>query len=307
MSRSNHQEGSVLIIVLVLMMVAVSLALYAVSVSREILSTSQQLMDKLQARLESGSQLEKLKYIGSTGRFTSWNLENLSGQKELPLLLSLRGDPIMASNSEIRLQDSAGRLGIWPPISTYLQRMLRSGGLGAPDVAIAVDSLLDWGDEDDLKRLNGAEVYYYRSESSKTYQSRNNRFIQTIGELELVKGWRGPVYNLVRNEMLETAGGRINLNTADATLIASVLNIDLDIAKRLVMLRGKTGVLTHADLLAASANTLTFDDEYITNFPSLTVAIDIRTRISAAGDAVKALIRFKPGQDRPYTVEKYDE
>ena len=187
----SSRRGSVLIIVLILMMVSVSLALYTVSVSRDIVTTSGQLMDNLQARLESGSVLEKLKYIGGTGRFSSWNLANSSASKEFPLQLNLRSAPIQVGNSELRLQDGAGKLGLWPPNTYMLKKLLLANGIKSMEAAVAADSLLDWIDEDDFKHLNGAETYYYRSEKSLAYGPRNDKFIQTLAELELIRGVPG--------------------------------------------------------------------------------------------------------------------
>jgi general secretion pathway protein K len=308
MTRSKRrQQGSVLIIVLILMMISVSLALYTVSVSREITKTSAQLLDNLQARLESGSALEKLKYIGSTGRFTSWNLENLSGNKDFPLQLNLRDNPLTVGNCELRLQDSAGKLSLWYPHYDILKNLLLAKGVSSADSSVANDSLMDWIDEDDLKRLNGAESYYYKMEQSRPYGARNDRFLQTTGELALVKGFQGQVYDLVKDEMLETVTGSFNFNTADANLLSAVLGTGLQEAQSLVQLREKKGILLPAELIAAGGNGLTLTDDYFSMFPSMKVAVTIASRINEAGDSVRAIVSFRPGKERPFTVEKFEE
>jgi general secretion pathway protein K len=289
------------------MIVAVSLALYTVSLSRDMVNTSRQLLDKLQAKLEAGSVMEKVKYIGSTGRFSSWQLENLSGCRDFPLQLNLRGTPINTGNSELRLIDSAGRLGLWPPHPDLLKKLLLANSMKDSEADIVTDSLLDWIDADDLKRLNGAEKYYYRTEQSLAYQPRNDSFIQTLGELELIRGFRGKVFDLVKDEVIETASSAFNINTADAPLLAAALGIDLESARRLVQLREKKGVVSYPDIMAAGGNGLTLMDEYVTFFPSFTVALDIRTRINEAGDSMHAIVRFRPNTEKPFTVEKFDE
>jgi general secretion pathway protein K len=303
----RNEKGSVLIIVLVLMMVSMSLALYAVSLSREMIATSQQLLDKLQAKLDTSSTMEKLIYIGTTGRFSSWNIGNISSNHEFPAQLNIRNSPIKVGNSQVRLQDSAGRLGLWPPNPYHLKRMLRHFGIKPGEVETAVDSLLDWTDEDDLKRLNGAESYYYRLEQSKKYLPRNDRFIQAVDELALIKGWRGAVFDALRDEIIPTATETLNLNTADAALLSSVLDISRKSAEKLIQLRDKNGVISRADLMVLAPNELTNMDEYISNFPSKTVAVDIRTSIGVSGDLQRAVIRFKAGIDRPYTIENFEE
>lgn len=305
-TSDNRQNGSVMIIVLVLMLVSISLALYTVSLSRDIVGTSRQLLDKLTASLEAGSAVEKIKFIGATGRYGEWYLENPGGNKEFPLRLSLRGDAMTAGNSEIRLIDSAAKLGVRPPNTDLLKKILLAGGVAAADIAVAVDSLEDWLDEDDLKHLNGAETYYYRSEQSLGYSPRNMVFMQSADELQLIRGFQGKVYGLLQNEILDTRGGTLNINTADAAMMSAVLGIDSEGGRRLVQLRDKKGFLTQTDLIGQTGNGLTFMDEYITTFPSMTLAVDIRTRVNEAGCFIKAIINFRPGREKPFAVEKFE-
>ena len=303
----RHQQGSILIVVLILMMVTVSLALYAVSLSRDCVATSRQLLDNLQCRLESGSVIEKIKYLGAIGRFGPSYLESVSVNKEFPLQMNIRGEPITVGNSEVRLIDSGGRCGLWPPNPEMVKRMVLAGGGSPEEGAVAADSLLDWVDADDLKHLNGAESFYYQSDHSLGYLPRNNPFIQMVGELELIRGFRGKVFELVKGEIVETVSGKINYNTADPLMLAALLNIGADRAASLVRLRNIRGFITEAEILAQTGNNLTLVDEYITSVPSMTLAVDIRTRIGDAGDAVNAIISFKPGREKAFVVEKYSE
>ena len=306
MASDPRQKGSVLIVVLILMMVSVSLALYTVSLSRDMVNASQQILDKLQAKLESGSSLEKLKYIGACGRFTSWNLLNPRTDKEFPQLLNLRGTPMAVGNSELRLQDCSGRMGIQIP-PNILRRLLEVSGAKSSEAAIALDSYLDWTDPDDLKHLNGAEKYFYRSEQSYAYQPRNSMFIQDVGEFELIKGFKGKAYQVLRDEVVDAIVWNFNVNTADATLLSAVLGVDSKSAQRLVLAREKTGVLSRIDLAAETGNNLPLTNEYVTTFPSLTVEVSLATRINDAGAASRAIICFRADRVRPFTVEKFEE
>lgn len=143
MIRSDKcEKGSVLIIVLVLMMVSMSLALYAVSLSRDMVSTSQQLLDGLQAKIEASSAMEKTIYIGATCHFSNWNIDNMTANRDFPVQLNLRSNPFMAGNSQIRLQDSAGRLNLQTN-PQFLREILHQKGIKQGEVETAVDSLLD--------------------------------------------------------------------------------------------------------------------------------------------------------------------
>jgi type II secretory pathway component PulK len=308
MSRfERSQQGSALIIVLVLMMVAMSLALYTVSLSRDMVTTSRQLADKLQSRLDSSSALEKVIYIGTTSRFSSWNIENSNANRDFPARLNLRNNAFMVGTSQVRLQDSAGRIGLFSPDIYIIKGMLRNVGIKPGVAETAMDSLLDWVDEDDLKHLNGAESYYYRAEMDRKYRPRNDRFVQAVDELALVKGWRGAVFDALRDEILPTFSGALNLSTSDAALLSGVLDISPEAAGQLVKIRDKNGLISRADIMAYAPNALTNMDEYITNFPSLTVAVDVRTTIGESGDMQRAIVNFKQRKDRPYTIETFEE
>jgi general secretion pathway protein K len=170
-----------------------------------------------------------------------------------------------------------------------------------------MDSLHDWIDEDDLKRLNGAEKYYYHNEQAYAYLPRNDKFIQSLDELLLIKGMPGKIFELLKSEILETTPAAININTASAPVLAAAANIDLENARRFLQVRDKKGEVSLNDLLVATGKKLTFEDDYVTAFPSLTLDVDIRTRVNEAGDKVRLLVRFTPDRERPYTVEKFDQ
>lgn len=64
------------------------------------------------------------------------------------------------------------------------EAMFRAAGLGGGDLDIAVDSFLDWRDQDDDPKLNGAEADYY---DRLAIRPRNGS-LQSVGELALVRG-----------------------------------------------------------------------------------------------------------------------
>lgn len=67
-----------------------------------------------------------------------------------------------------------------------LKNLLINSGVTEQEASAIVDSILDWRDPDDFKRLNGAESDYYLS-LSKPYHAKNARF-DTLEELLFVKG-----------------------------------------------------------------------------------------------------------------------
>jgi general secretion pathway protein K len=74
-----------------------------------------------------------------------------------------------------------------------LMMMLNAFDLDEVEKETIVDSILDWRDEDDFHRLNGAESDYYQS-LEPPYKCKNADF-DDIGELLLVKGVTPDLFN----------------------------------------------------------------------------------------------------------------
>ncbi|WOO40036.1 type II secretion system protein GspK [Rubellicoccus peritrichatus] len=79
------------------------------------------------------------------------------------------GDPIGYADLQwpagvdikVSIEDETGKLPLNPPPEADLKLLLDQLGIDLTDADIMVDSLMDWTDEDDLHRINGAEDSYY--------------------------------------------------------------------------------------------------------------------------------------------------
>jgi general secretion pathway protein K len=89
----------------------------------------------------------------------------------------------------VRIIDETGKIslnGMTDSSGIVLKNLLINQNVSPENADIIVDSILDWKDEDDLHRLNGAENDYYMS-LPNPYQARNADF-ETLDELILVRG-----------------------------------------------------------------------------------------------------------------------
>lgn len=89
----------------------------------------------------------------------------------------------------VRIFDESGKINIntLNDLSAIiLKNLMISSGVLDEEASAIVDSILDWQDADDLKRLNGAESDYYMSLATP-YKAKNAKF-DTLEELLLVKG-----------------------------------------------------------------------------------------------------------------------
>jgi general secretion pathway protein K len=96
----------------------------------------------------------------------------------------------MANGSYLfRVADESGKINInvlTDDTGVVLKNLLIQSGVASETTDIIVDSILDWEDADDLRRLNGAESDYYLS-LPVPYRAKDGSF-ETLEELLLVRG-----------------------------------------------------------------------------------------------------------------------
>ncbi|MGM0427348.1 MAG: general secretion pathway protein GspK [Thermodesulfobacteriota bacterium] len=86
----------------------------------------------------------------------------------------------------VHIGNEAGKININEANETLLKMMVEAFDLDTQQKDIIVDSILDWRDENDLHRLNGAENDYYNS-LPEPYDCKNDDF-DSVEELLLVRG-----------------------------------------------------------------------------------------------------------------------
>ena len=104
------------------------------------------------------------------------------------------------------------------------QRLLDTLGI---DRAVA-DAVVDWTDNDENPRVGGAESSYYLG-LPKPYRAKNDLF-DTIGELRLVRGVTGEVFEKLRPFVTVSSSGLVNINTAPREVLMS-LSAGTDLAE----------------------------------------------------------------------------
>lgn len=89
------------------------------------------------------------------------------------------------SHLTIHVTDERGKIPLNHIEDDTVTRMLEQAGLADAQLAIARDSLLDWLDDDDLPRANGAETGYY----ARAGIAPRNGALATVDELARVRGF----------------------------------------------------------------------------------------------------------------------
>ena len=204
----------------------------------------------------------------------------------------------------VRLVDETGKINLNRVDENTLRRIFTNLGVEEPRRTILVDSILDWRDEDDLHRINGAESDYYLS-LSPSYTARNGPF-DTVGDLlwvrgvtpELFYGLEGQV-GLIEIFTADSPMDRVNLRTAPAEVCVALLGLPLDRCRAFVGERKVLSEKTLADLvrllgIAAGDAVLR---QFVFTIPSV-IAIEAKGQQgeSVAQRQVKGVVRMVGGQ-----------
>lgn len=139
-------------------------------------------------------------------------------------------------------------------IENQLRRLLRLFGHTDDEVDGLMDALVDWLDKDEDRRPEGAEDVDYQS-LDEPYDCRDGP-LRTLGELTLVKGWKGFWDIRLENGTaladcltVGPTGGRININTASPVVLQSFSEgIDEGVADEIVARRDELPFDDTADL-----------------------------------------------------------
>ena len=107
--------------------------------------------------------------------------------------------PLAVPGGEIRLrvESLSGRINLNRAGPTLLRVMLDSLDIEEETRSIVVDSILDWRDSDNLRRLHGAETPHYQS-LSEPYFAKNGDF-DAVDELLMVRGVTPEIFEKIRN------------------------------------------------------------------------------------------------------------
>ncbi|QPJ66242.1 MAG: general secretion pathway protein GspK [Candidatus Nitrohelix vancouverensis] len=112
-----------------------------------------------------------------------------AGEEETQEFFEINRDDIELGQGTVTysITDENGKIGVNTASREAIIKVLAALGLEVgQDRDIIADSILDWIDDNDTHRLNGAENDYYQSQTPP-YKAKNGR-IESINELLLVRG-----------------------------------------------------------------------------------------------------------------------
>jgi general secretion pathway protein K len=165
---------------------------------------------------------------------------------------------------EVRVMSEAGKININLVSESTLRKIIGNFGLEGEERDVVVDSILDWRDTDDFRRVNGAENDYYQS-LKEPYNCKNGN-LDSIEELLLVRGMTPDLYygrKTIKKEgeankdriglkdifSIYAAGEQIDINSATPITLRFVLGIPEEVAQQIVKAREEKGFDHSQDLL----------------------------------------------------------
>lgn len=188
--------------------------------------------------------------------------------------ISLDDRPYRGTGEDVvRLQDNRGLLNLNFFDDGMLLRLLGQLGVAAQRRSALIDALRDYTDDDDLRRLNGAEAAQYRAAG---LPAPPNDFLATPMQLRSVLGWRDEVSLWKRDVLLRlVTTARVagfNPNTAPAELLSVLPGIDPQAAAAVVEAR-KVAPLRSLQQLPGPAAGLRLDNDYFLFAPANSVRL----------------------------------
>jgi general secretion pathway protein K len=236
-----------------------------------------------------------------------------------------RSDPLLhyfneetGERYDVRIISEGGRFNINSIVLRDDKPLLRSifidWGLDLDTAGAIADAFGDWVDADDNAALNGAEKEWY--ESQGRINQPFNRPFYNLEEVRLVRGME--LVEAVRPNWREWftiySGGGLDVNDAEAELIAAAAEVNVDQAKIIVeTVRGPDGIRDTDDdapfqNAPAALQLLGIDAEGRPDIAARFSANDSTVRIESTGSAdgarrrVNAILRNRSG--KPALLEK---
>lgn len=224
-----RQQGYVLLMTLVFIVVITLVVGYfshKVDQALEIIATAK---NKADASLSLHSELNKLLYRLSVVRAT------FKGIGKAPDVMRVDGRPYGDGSTWVQLRDQRGLISLRYPDRARMDRLLGEFNIPVDERSILFDSLEDYIDSDNLRRINGAEAPQYQA---RRMAPPSNRPLRTVAELRHVYAWADQNRLLSDPDFLELFTTMpvtgINPNAAPPEVLATLPRIDRQIAKQLV-------------------------------------------------------------------------
>ncbi len=266
--------------------------------TRQRIETVREMRDRSLAFLKARSAYNRVIYYVSTSLFTPSGL-SVSDDKHPDISWwNLFGDPIVFEEGvTLRLRDLSGMVSpLFQP--AFMKRLVESASNDVNAGNIFRDTLADWQDADDLRRLNGAEIHDYRLDGH-AYGPRNF-YIQLPQELALLKDIDKAWLKKVESEVTYWGSGAVNYLTMSGDLLRAMLGDD-SMVEQILDLR-KRNELTQASFRRVTG--MPWREE-ATFFPSGWIRVEVTAVVNRTIEKIEAVVVRQETDQRPFMVVEW--
>lgn len=231
-NRDNRQSGFILVATLLLLSIIMLAAAYFATQADELRTHAIRMERSAQIERDAFNVTETLMYAAAVGT------REEAGLRHAGEALATDGRQLAVSaTTTASVQDERGLIAINIFDEAMLTRLLTAAGVPANQIAGFTDTLQDYIDHDDFKRLNGAESKEYKMLG---LSAPANNYLRTREELTNIPGWDRLLSDL---DFADEAGGRqtrarfldlfstarhfgINVNSAPPLVLALIPGMD---------------------------------------------------------------------------------
>ncbi len=239
----SASRGIALIQVLIISIILTMLGIYINQTVRSQIAVVSLMKSAFELNLElENVEAELLHALLTEKRYQKKDNENRLVQR-----WNFYGKPFrLNENTTVILQDLSGLLSLNTLDKTLARGLFSQLGFSGHKVRTFLDSLADWKDKDDLKRLNGAESDYYRYIKKP---GPRNAYLQTLAEVESIQQGQLLTTTQWNTYFTDIIFSRFNPLNAPNLILKAFLNNEA--AYEEVLQQRKAGVLTgHSFYLA---------------------------------------------------------
>lgn len=254
--------------------------------------------------------------------------ENSDEEKEDKIEWRVNADipaiPFGAGQFKVEIGNESGKININKADASLLKMMTDRFEIEDNEKAVIVDSILDWRDQDNLHRLNGAEDDYYMS-LPKPYQCKDADF-DAVEELLLVRGITSEIYEVLKEIVTVLEDGepepepgnrgagsdKININAASPEMLLSLPGMTAEMVAEIIEYRKEKDFKSPTELFP-----IVGDEVYTAILPYLAYPSSISSffTIKSMGmlndsltrQSVKVLVKIDPRLARKYRIVEWLE
>ena len=275
------------------------------NLSKESLTLTKGVQDKLVARLQAQSYLEVLKYYVITADFDSYKLINDVDvvSYKLPKQIVLDGrDYNLTKNVTVSMRDASSMVNLFYPNEQTIAA-LASQENSALYYTIK-DSIKDWKDADSEVGLNGAEDEYYKKKKDVFYKTRNYPALQSVDELRLIKGidtLSQKKFDKLKTYIYSSQNGAVvDLALVDPEYFSKLLHVDIETAQEMVNLK-YSNYAKFVNLIRKNR----YFDESMGFGLSFNIFIKLKVKVGDAIVYLETFVDFRKNKYRDLTTDSY--